>query len=232
MAVPKEMRITKATITPAALYSRVKRHREHRALTEAAETMESFASASIAAPAASIAAPALAVTPEPPAKRKGRPSLSGGARNGGRGAASKPALNLALNHLPGWQDREKTEANMTCRPKRLPADVQRETFTWNAERKHRKEKFKRVYKKATAKLDLNMKSDKTRGKRGYGCTQVAKDYNKLLQSPGDRKLAPSTLADAVKEGRAGMSPPERGRPRVIPSSLTRGVALQATALAM
>ena len=50
----------------------------------------------------------------------------------------------------------------------------------------------------------------------------------MLISPNDKKLKTRTLLTAVQEGKVGVSPKKKGRPRKIPAGFTKACVMHAT----
>jgi hypothetical protein len=131
----------------------------------------------------------------------------------------------AINNLPEWMDKQSTVKTMFTRKKRTRKDKCKDDYEEKSKKEYRMRKYSTVWKMATAQLHEN-NSGPSKGKRGYGGRAVAKKYNALLASPGDKKLSHSSLSAEVLAGRFGVSPNKIGRPPIIPQALKRAAALQ------
>ena len=144
------------------------------------------------------------------------------------GSTRVAAIATALDNVPDWLDRDKTLATMSTRKKRSPMEVCRDTFEGNAMKDYYLNRFTTAFKEATTTIHANMNDINKNGKRGYGVDAVAEDINsRLLTSPNDRKVKPTALYNAVKEGRVGVTPLKRGRKPVVPEIVPAALASQA-----
>lgn len=105
----------------------------------------------------------------------------------------------ALDALPDWLSRDMTADAMTKRKKRKDKEMTRDNFARKAHKLHRNAKFKKVWKEATQEYHANLTGPTPR-KKGFGARSVAKKYNELLGSPGDKKIGKQALANAVARG--------------------------------
>jgi hypothetical protein len=145
-----------------------------------------------------------------------------------RVSSTRAAVVTALDNIPEWLDQNKTQAAMIVRRKRSPPDVCRDNFVENATKDYYTQRFSTAFKEATTIVHSNMTDVLKIGKRGFGVDAVSVDVNsRLLSSPHDRKIKPTALYNAVKEGRIGISPLKRGRKVVIPEILPTALAAQA-----
>ena len=136
-------------------------------------------------------------------------------------------VDAALAAIPSWLSREKTATTMAKRKKRKEAEMTRDNFAHKANTLYRNNKFKGVWKHATEEYHSN-KTGPTPSKHGFGALAVAKKYNKLLASPGDKKIGKMALINALKRGEIGLSPRKQGRPTEVPRRLTMALATHAT----
>lgn len=142
--------------------------------------------------------------------------------------STRAAVATALDNLPEWLDENKTQSAMIVRKKRSPPEVCRDNFMGNAIKDYYLQRFSAAFKEATTIVHSNMTDILKMGKRGFGVDAVSEDVNsRLLSSPNDRKIKPTALYNAVKEGRIGVSPLKRGRKAVIPEILPSALAAQA-----
>lgn len=149
-------------------------------------------------------------------------------RAGASSCSTQVAIATALDNVPTWLDRDKTEASMSTRKKRSPAEVCRDNFEDNAKKDYYNNRYTTAFKEATAVVHANMNDVNKNGKRGFGVDAVANDINeRLLTSPNDRKLKPTSVYNAVKDGRIGVTPMKRGRKSVVPEILPASLATQA-----
>ena len=70
---------------------------------------------------------------------------------------------------------------------------------------------------------------KCKSKHRGGVCAICKCLNETeLNQPFDKKLKPWAVLKAVDNGRAGMSPPKKGRPWILPKELTHALAVHST----
>ena len=149
-------------------------------------------------------------------------------RRAGASSSTRVAIATALDNVPTWLDRDKTEASMSTRKKRSPAEVCRDNFEDNAKKEYYNNRYTTAFKEATTVVHANMNDLNKNGKRGFGVDAVANDINeRLLTSPNDRKLKPTSVYNAVKDGRIGVTPMKRGRKSVVREILPASLATQA-----
>ena len=249
MGVSEALHTTQANISKQALHRRVMRARanvrEKEVTERAAQSLLSLGAGKDTRPtAASLSPPppkgmSTAVTPGTSA-RKARPARPLAASSVTLGKRKSPypvpettlndARSAALETLPNWVDHEATSAAMTKRPKMTRQDRCQRNFDEQSVERYRWSKYSNAWKGATRQLHDLQQSGKT-GSRGCGARAVAQRWNEtVLSSPGDHKISKSSLHDAVKHGNFGVSPPKRGRPRIVPKVATDALAAHATML--
>ena len=139
------------------------------------------------------------------------------------------ALDQALDRIPGWMDRDKTEAAMTKGKRRTSNQVCLDNFCENSTREYYARRHSDAWKAGSMELYDNWNDPNKQGKQGFGEVAVAKKYNtQVLTSPNDRKIGSSALGEFVRRGNQGKSPPKRGKKRKVPPELTKALATQAT----
>ena len=142
-------------------------------------------------------------------------------------SATEEAVMVASNGLPKWCNADKITGVMEKRKKRTQAQYCRDQFVKNAESALINRRYADAFKKATE--EFKQRKMKCKSNHGGGVWAICKRLNETeLNQPFDKKLKPSVVSKAVDDGRAGMSPPKKGRPRIVPKELTHALAVHST----
>ena len=99
--------------------------------------------------------------------------------------------------------------------------MDRDNFNGQAVNGYYQKRYSTAWKDGTAEL-FNNRSGNNQGKHSFSTNAVAAKYNQsILSSPNDKKLKRTTIRTAVQEGKVGVSPKKKGRPRKIPAGFTK-----------
>ncbi len=130
-------------------------------------------------------------------------------------------IDAALDRLPEWCDRDGTRKSMTRRQRKNLTQAHLSRLTCQVEKHYYSARYSAGYKAAT----LAMQSTAGSKQYGTGLRATGNHINKeMVNSPNDKKLAKSTIYDAVARGDFGVSSLKNGRQEVIPPELTHGLA--------
>ena len=191
--VVEAIRLTGATCKASGLYQRLSRLRAR----EAAE--EELAVAEYDRKKDDIAAAALVCLGGATTPKKRTPTAA---------SSSKAAMiDAALDTLPEWCDCEGSRKSMTRRQRKNLTQAHLSRLTCQVEKRYYSAQYSAGYKAAT----LAMQSTAGSKKNGTGLRATVNRINKeMLNSPNDKKLAKSTIYDAVAWGDFGVLPLKNG----------------------
>ena len=137
----------------------------------------------------------------------------------------------ALDTIPAWMDRDVTASAMSKRKKRSINQTTQDNWDDKALSAYYAERHKNAWKGGTKYYNEVLEDPKLCGKKGYGSRSIVENINQyVLDSPNDRKIRPTAFEKAVKEGRFGVSPIIRGRPKKIPDQLGISMATHSTVM--
>ena len=232
LPVREALQFTNYPVSESAIYRRIRRYEKRKAMSM--EEMSENAAASSLINLSNVD-PAFK-TPSPPARamqasrcstrKRKEPSPTEVNTASINTAAVARAASAEL--LPKWTVTETTLETMNKRGKRSSQETNRCQFLNNSLKSYRDAKFSDAFKGATREC-ADIANGPNKGKKGFGIAGVVERWNSsVLSSPNDRLLSKSKVAEALKSGKAGKSPPKRGRPRKIPLELTTSLATHAT----
>ena len=220
--MPNALSFTGASVTRQALHARIGRWRN--GLKPPASTLVNNIFASRSGTTTNVVPPPLEATATPSESTVITPATNKSSR-------ITPAISAALDNLPSWLDRDKTQASMIVRKRRSASQVNRDDFEAKAKSAYYSKRYTAAKKEATLKFKSYRDDPEKWGKRGYGVVSVVNEVNnRMLTSPNDRKLSKSAVFDCVMADAAGTTPKKRGRPSKIPSPLPLALAQHAVML--
>mmetsp|Transcript_20094 Transcript_20094/g.43620 ORF Transcript_20094/g.43620 Transcript_20094/m.43620 type:complete len:220 (-) Transcript_20094:521-1180(-) len=90
----------------------------------------------------------------------------------GKKSSLTKARDAALDILPDWMSKSKTENAMLKRKKRTTLEMNRDNFDKNAVESYYDNRYKKVWKEATTEYYNILGDESTRGKHGFGSMAV------------------------------------------------------------
>ena len=121
---------------------------------------------------------------------------------------------------------------MTRRKRRNSKQVCRSNLHHNKKHLYANDRYQAAFKKATSEasaLQQQKKNENNQQSKSMGRYQtICKEINETdLDGDFDKRLLPTTIREAVADGRIGVSPLKKGRPRISPVQLTKALATHA-----